>query len=253
MEGERKERMLGIHAGVSAVFRIKRAHQTTRCAIRAAWLVLIIGIISAYSFDAAGKNPNVKILYFFSESCIHCMAAKPSVIDLSKTYDVEGLRFGQGNAQSWPFPVKSADKNIMQAYGVKGYPTLAVLVDGIFKQKIAGTSDVLDAKVIIRALANGAMTVTEAARKDGTGEITITGWISAKGNYFKNAQFSITDRSSELPVSAWLPLEAVKSPFRNKGPRLMSDVIKKPVVLKGSIQKTATGVKFRVKEEIPID
>jgi hypothetical protein len=73
------------------------------------------------------------------------------------------------------------------------------------------------------------------------------------GSYFKNAPFSISDRSTELPIKAWLPLETVKSPFQNKRPRLMSDVIRKPVVLKGIVQRKGTGVIFHVEEEIPID
>ncbi|MGE5174153.1 MAG: hypothetical protein ACM3MD_10030 [Betaproteobacteria bacterium] len=77
----------------------------------------------------------------------------------------------------------------------------------------------------------------------------ITGWIVAKGEYFKKAQFFITDRTTELPVKAWLPLEAMKGLFKSKRPRLMSDVVKKPVVLKGSIKKTVTGSIFMVKEE----
>ncbi len=185
------------------------------------------------------------------------MAAKPSIIELSKEYDVEGIHFDGGKPQSLPFPVKSGDKKIREKYGVRGYPTLVVLLDGTFKQRIAGTSDVQDAKVIIKALSNGALTVTEAAKKDGKREITITGWISARGEYFKNAQFIISDRTAELPVQAWLPLEAVRSPFtkkmQSKQPRMMSDVVRKPVVLVGSIKKTESGSIFQVKEEIRVD
>ncbi len=154
---------------------------------------------------------------------------------------------------SFPFPVKPGDKKLAKGiYGVQGVPTLAILIDNVYKQKIAGTPDIQDAKVIVKALAQGAKTVTEAA---GTqeGEITITGWIIAKGEYFKKAQFFITDRKTELPIKAWLPLEAVKSPVSKKRPKLMSDVIRKPVVLKGSIKKTAAGSVFQVKEELGID
>ncbi len=218
---------------------------------------LIIGLISAFSLAYAGKSHShhVKILYFYSETCTHCIAAKPLVIDLSKEYEVEGLIFGGNKTQPMPFPVKTGDKKIAKdRYKVRGYPTLAILVDGEYRQKIAGTSDVQDAKAIIKALANGAVTVTEASRTSEQEEITVTGWVVARGEYFKNAQFAITDRTTELPVSAWLPLEAMKSPFnKNRRPRLMSDVIKKPVVLKGSINKTASSSLFQVKEEIRMD
>lgn len=221
----------------------------------AVWLFLVIVLITAFSFVYAGQSHYVKILYFYSESCTHCIAAKPSVIDLSKEYEVEGLIFGGEKTQPMPFPVKTGDKKIArERYGVRGYPTLAILIDGVYRQKIAGTSDVQDAKRIIKALATGAVTVTEASKNRGQEEITVTGWVVARGEYFKKAQFAITDRSTELPVSAWLPLEAMKSPFsKNRRPRLMSDVVKKPVVLKGSIKRTATGSLFQVSEEIRID
>jgi thiol-disulfide isomerase/thioredoxin len=221
----------------------------------AVWLFLVIGLISTFSFGYADAVHHVKILFFFSESCRHCMAAKPSVIDLSKEYEVEGLIFGGEMTQPMPFPVKTGDKKIArEKYGVSGYPTLAILIDGVYRQKITGASDVQDAKAIIKALANGAVTVTEASKNRGQEEITVTGWVVARGEYFKKAQFAITDRTTELPVRAWLPLEAMKSPFsKNRRLRLMSDVVKKPVMLKGSIKRTATGGLFQVKEEIRID
>ncbi len=219
-------------------------------------LLFIIGIIILSSSAHAAKSHHIKIIYFYSESCIHCEAAKPAVIDLSREYDVEGCRFG-GGKQQLPFPVKAGDKKIAKEYGVNAYPALAILVDGMFRQKIAGTSDVQDAHIIIKALEQGGMTVTEAVKNDRGEEIKITGWISSKGEYFKKAQFAITDRTTELPVNAWLPLEAVKSPFRTKEngnrPRLMSDVVRKPVLLEGSIKKTGTSTIFHVREEIRID
>ncbi len=219
-----------------------------------AGFILIVWTLSAASFVFAARDHHVKILYFFSASCIHCIEARPAVIELSKEYEIEGLLFNDGSPQSFPFPIKTGDKKTAkEVYGVKGVPTLAVLVDNVYRQKIAGAADIQGAKVIIKALADGAMTVTEAAKKAPDAEITITGWIVAKGEYFKKAQFFITDRTTELPVKAWLPLEVMKSPFRKTRPRLMSDVIKKPVVLKGSIKKTATGGIFQVKEEMNLE
>ncbi len=219
-----------------------------------AGFILIVWMLSAASFVFAARDHHVKLLYFFSASCIHCIEARQAVIELGKEYEIEGLFFNDGTPQSLPFTVKAGDKKTAkEVYGVKGVPTLAVLVDGVYRQKIAGAPDIQDAKVIIKALADGAITVSEAAKKAPDAEITITGWIVAKGEYFKKAQFFITDRTADLPVKAWLPLEAVKSLFRKTRPRLMSDVIKKPVVLKGSIKKTATGGIFQVKEEIRLD
>lgn len=202
----------------------------------------------------AAQNAHIKILYFFSTTCRHCIDARPSVLALSKEFNIQGLQFGGGQRAVLPFPVEAGDKKVAQeVYGVAGVPTMAVLVDGKYKQKIAGTPDIQDAKVIVRALAQGAKTVTEAATGTQEGQITITGWIIAKGEYFKKAQFFITDRKTELPIKAWLPLEAVKSPVAKKRPKLMSDVIRKPVVLKGSIKKTVAGGVFQVKEELGID
>jgi len=214
----------------------------------AAWL----SILCSGAF--AGQNNDIKLLYFFSSSCKHCMEVRPAVIALSKKYGIEGWYFGGGQAQTVPFPVKAGDKKVAEeVYGVVGVPTIAVVVKGKYKQKLAGASDIGDAEVIIASLVRGALTVTEAAEQAGH-EITVTGWITARGEYFKNAQFYVTDRKTELRLQPWLPLEAVKSPFRNnKRPRLMSDVVRKPVVLRGSVKKTDTGAIFIVKKELSIE
>jgi thiol-disulfide isomerase/thioredoxin len=202
----------------------------------------------------AAQKPDIKILYFFSTTCRHCSDARPSIIALSKEFSIAGLQFGEGQPAAFPFPVKAGDKKIAkEVYGIAGVPTIAVLVDGKYKQKIEGAADIQDAKIIIKGLAGGAITVSEAAEKAGAGEFTVTGWIVAKGEYFKNARFFLTDRKTELPVKAWLPLEVVKSPVQKKRPKLMSDVIKKPVVLKGQVKKTAAGDVFVVRTEVPVD
>ncbi len=219
-----------------------------------AGFLLIALIVFFSSYIPAAENTHIKILYFFSTTCRHCIDARPSVLALSKEFNIQGLQFGEGQRAVLPFPVEAGDKKVAQeVYGVAGVPTMAVLVDGKYKQKIAGAPDIQDAKVIIKGLARGAVTVTEAADKPRKGEFIVTGWIIARGEYFKKAQFFITDRKSELPVRAWLPLEAVKSPVSKKRPKLMSDVIRKPVVLKGSMKKTAAGSVFQVKQELRID
>ncbi len=213
-----------------------------------AWIIFFSTLVSA------AQDNHVKILYFFSPSCKHCIDAKPFILDLSKEYSIDGLRFGEGTSPSFPFPIQAGDKKIAQGtYGVQGVPTLAILIDGMYRQKIEGMPDIQDAKVIIKGLASGAMTVSEAAQEVDKGEITVTGWIIAKGEYFKNARFFLTDRKTELPIKAWLPLEVVKGPVQKKRPKLMSDVIKKPVVLKGHFRKTAAGKVFFVKAEVPVD
>ena len=202
----------------------------------------------------AGQKAQIRLLYFFSSSCRHCAEAKPFVIALSREFPLEGLHFGQGPLPAHPFPVREGDKKIAQElYGVRGVPAVAVMVEGKYKQRIEGVADIRDAKVLVKALSEGAKTVSEAVETFQETEIAVTGWISARGEYFKGAQFFITDRKTALRVKAWLPLEAVKSPFQNRRPRLMSDVVNKPVVLRGSIKKTKEGFFFMVKEELLID
>jgi thiol-disulfide isomerase/thioredoxin len=203
----------------------------------------------------AGQNNHVTILYYFSMTCRHCLDAKPAIVELSRQFTIEGQNVGNVAAEGYPFPVKPADKKkSKEVYKVQGVPTLVVFVNKVHKQNIAGTRDIDDAAVVIKALDHGAMTVTDAAEKAPEGDITVVGWIAVKGEYFNNAQFLITDRKTDLQVKAWLPLEAMKSMVPNANrPRLMSDVIRKPVVLKGHIIKSATGNLFLVKEEIPVD
>ncbi len=220
------------------------------------FIAVLLTLLSciAPSFNHAAQSPHVKVLYFFSLSCPHCVEARPAVIALSKEYRIEGHNFGTIKAKGYPFPVKMGDKkNARKAYGIKVIPSLAILIDGIYKQKIEGTSDIQDAKSIIKALSSGAMTVTEAVNKKKDADLTVTGWVVAKGEYFKNVRFMLTDRKTEIQVKAWLPLETMKSPMKKAGPRLMSNVIRKPVVLRGSFIQTDTGALFLVKEELPLD
>ena len=206
------------------------------------------------SLNHAAQSPHVKILYFFSMTCPHCVDAEPTVIALGKKYGIEGRNFGTIEALGYPFPVKRDDKkNARRVYGIKEIPSLAVLIDGISKQKIEGASDIQDAESIIKALSTGAMTVTEAAKKEKDAELVVTGWVVAKGEYFKNVRFILTDRTTEIQVKAWLPLEAMKSPMKKTRPRLMSNVVRKPVVLRGSLTQTDTGGLFLVKEELTLN
>ena len=186
--------------------------------------------------------------------CPDCLEAEPAVIALGKKYSVEGRNLGTKAAQGPPFPVKRYSKeHARKIYGIKEIPSIAILIDGQCRQTIEGTSDIKDAKSIIQALSSGAITVTEAAKKGTDAELTVTGWVIAQGEYFKNVRFILTDRTTELQVKAWLPLEAMRSPLKRTMPRLMSNVIRKPVALRGSIIQTDTGGLFIVREELPLD
>jgi thiol-disulfide isomerase/thioredoxin len=212
--------------------------------------IIILLSVLLPSLVYAAQGSHVKILYFFSPSCRHCIDAKPYIMDLSKTYNIEGLRFGEGVAPSFPFPVEKGDwRTARDTYDVRGVPTLAILVNGVYRQKISGMPDIRDAQVIVRGLRNGAMTVTEAVHAVKDEKITITGWIVARGVNFKRAKFFITDRKTELSIKPWLPLEVVKAPVHKGKPKLMSDIINKPVTLKGFIQKDPAGASFFITQE----
>jgi thiol-disulfide isomerase/thioredoxin len=216
-----------------------------------ALLSLLLLFISS-SVDHAAENHHVKILYFFSLTCPDCLEAEPAVIALGREYSVEGRNLGTKSEQGYPFPVKMYGKeHAKKVYGIKEIPSIAVLIDGRYRQTIEGTSDIKDARRIIKALSSGAITVTEATKKETDAELTVTGWVIVKGEYFKNVRFILTDRTTELQVKAWLPLEAMKSPMKKAMPRLMSNVIRKPVVLRGNLTQADTGGLFIVKEELP--
>ena len=210
-------------------------------------LILLIAVSKA--------EEGIKVLYFFSATCPYCKEATPYVNELSKEFSVEGILFGKEEAKGLSFPVRKGTKEMANRYGVKGVPTLIVLKDGVFKHKIIGVRDIKDARTIIKALEMGAMSVSEAVEKNPEGEFIITGWIINKEDYFeKDSKFFITDRQKEILVNTWLPLEVAKSPFKKQRPRLMSDVVDKPVVLKGRLIRTKEGgIKFHVKEEISLD
>jgi hypothetical protein len=45
----------------------------------------------------------------------------------------------------------------------------------------------------------------------------------------------------------------VKSRFKKARPRLMSDVLGKPVMLKGKLTKTEAGLRFEVREDVSLE
>ncbi len=197
------------------------------------------------------KEEGLKILYFFSLTCPRCNEVKPFIEDLSKEFHVEGLLYGKKEIMESPFPVKRGTKDIASRYNIKGIPAIVVLKDGVFKQKIVGVRDIKESRIILMAFSRlDALSVSEAIENTTNKEIIITGWIIHKGRYFnKNSKFFITDRKKELQINPWLPLEAIKSPFKSRI-RTMSDMIDKPVILKGRLINKESGLIFEVKEEI---
>lgn len=193
---------------------------------------------------------DLTILYFFSATCPHCRIVEPTVKELSKDFNVQGFYIGKEVPGSLPFAVRKGDKALSDKYGLKGVPALVILKKGIMKQAIQGEYDIRDARILLNAFRRGAHTVSEAVAKGPQRISHIVGWIESRGDYFRNAHFFITDRRVMIPISPWLPLETVKSPFKTTHPRLMSDIVGKPVELKGTVKKADKTYSFMVKEEV---
>src|SRR5512135_2295091 len=89
----------------------------------AGFFVLLL-VASLPSIAPAGQDVPIKLLYFFSSTCRHCTEVKPTVIDLSKEFPLEGLHFGQGPVPALPFPVKEGDKKTAkEIYGISRVPS----------------------------------------------------------------------------------------------------------------------------------
>ncbi|MCK9418037.1 MAG: thioredoxin family protein [Nitrospirae bacterium] len=202
---------------------------------------------------ASAAEPSYTILYFYSSTCPHCKNVAPVMKDLSKEYKIQGLLYGKDAGEQMPYEVKKGDKATSSKYGVKGVPSLVMLKDDKFRLKIAGEHNIKDAPLILKAFRKGALTVSEAIEKGPRKTYTVIGWIGSRGEYFKNARFVLTDRKRTISVKPWLPLEAVKSPFKKARPRLMSDVIDKPVLIEGLLTKINDDLQFTVRKEIILE
>jgi thiol-disulfide isomerase/thioredoxin len=215
-------------------------------------LFVIIVIISLSSVSAAQQD-DLSVLYFFSANCIHCKRIEPAIKELSREFIVQGLLYGKGDPGPLPFNVRKGDKETFTRYGFEGVPALVVLRNGSVKQVIRGEYDIKDARALLRAFHKGAMTVSEAVEQGPQKTSNVAGWIVSRGEYFRNGGFFLTDRKQTIAVKPWLPIEAVKSPFRKRRPRLMSDVINKPVLLEGALTKINDDLQFTVRKEIILE
>jgi hypothetical protein len=212
------------------------------------FILPILGISSA-----APSDRELSLLYFFSPSCVHCSAAAPTIRNISREFTVHGLVYGKGEPEPMPFEVRKGDKADSAPYGLRGVPALVVLNKDAVKATFQGESDIKDCVLMLKAFKEGALTTSEAIASGPGSELILTGWLVSRGEYFKNAHFMITDRKQSVRVRPWLPLEAVRSPFRKARPRLMSDVVDKPVALRGSLVKKEQGMEFIVKEETSME
>jgi thiol-disulfide isomerase/thioredoxin len=215
-------------------------------------LFFVIVIISLSSVSAAQPD-DLSVLYFFSADCVPCKRVEPAIKDLSREFTVQGLLYGTDDPGPMPFKVRKGDKETFERYGLESIPALVALRSCSVKQVIRGENDIRDAHALLRAFRKGAMTVSEAIEQGPDNTFNVTGWIASRGAYFRNGGFFLTDRKQSIDVKPWLPIEAVKSPFRKTRPRLMSDVIDKPVLLEGSLTKTNGDLQFTVRKEIILE
>jgi thiol-disulfide isomerase/thioredoxin len=189
----------------------------------------------------------LRVLFLFTPKCPHCRATIPFMNNLSKKYIVEGIVFGNGDIPEVKFPLTKGTKDMAERFGLKKVPYLVVLEDGRQRLAVSGRRDIMDIEVILRGISQGALLPSEI-KNIGAKEFVLTGWLIHRGEYFKkDSGFFITDRKTSIEVLPWLPLEAVKSPFKAKRPKTMSDLIGRPLILKGRLDERD---RFIVKEEI---
>jgi hypothetical protein len=214
---------------------------------------VILFVIVRMSAAFEGQHEALRALYFFSATCRHCKQTTPVVSELSREYHIQGFLYGKEDPGSLPFPIKKGTKKDSEQYNLAGVPVLVVLMDGRTKQVLAGEKSIKDARAFLSAFKKGALTVSEAIEIGPKKNYKIAGWIVSRGEYFKDPLFFVTDRKQTIAVRPWLPLEAARSPFKKTRPRLMSDVIDKPVFLEGSLTKNGDNLQFMVGKELSFE
>jgi hypothetical protein len=214
------------------------------------FFVIVIILLSSVS---VAQPDDLSVLYFFSADCAPCKRVEPAIRELSTEFMVQGLLYGTDDPGPMPFEVRKGDKETFERYGLESVPALVALRNCSVKQVIRGENDIREARALLRAFRKGAMTVSEAIEQGPDNTFNVAGWIASRGAYFRNGGFFLTDRKQSIDVKPWLPIEAVKSPFRKTRPRLMSDVIDKPVLLEGSLTKTNGDLQFTVRKEIILE
>ena len=213
--------------------------------------LLLIFLVSMFmSSSGSALDSRIHLIYYFSTTCPHCTKTTPIVSELSKDYGVEGLVYGKADPGKLGFPVKKGTKKDSKRYSLPGVPSLVVLMEGKTRQVFSGEPDIKDSRAFLRAFQKGALTVSESIVKGEQKKYSVVGWMEGRGEYFKNATFVLTDRKQAIVVKPWLPLEVVKSRFNKKRPRLMSDVMNKPIVLEGTLTKINDEFQFVVRREI---
>jgi hypothetical protein len=193
------------------------------------------------------------IRYYFSTDCSQCERSKSFVSELSREYPVDGMWSGNKHPGPVRFSLKKSTQADKERYIVTDEPTIVILKDGLARQVIRGELDILSSRTIIKGIEQGALTVSEAIEQGPKKKYKIAGWIVSRGEYFKESLFFVTDRKQSIAVRPWLPLEAARSSFKKTRPRLMSDVIGKPVFLEGTLTKNGDNLQFMVGKELSFE
>lgn len=218
--------------------------------IRRAIIISLLPLVSCLSVDAQKKENALEAYYFYSTACPGCANVASIIKELVMEIPIRGFINGNGDTETMPFEVRMADKATLTQYDVQKFPTLVVLKNGIVKQMFRGEQEIKDARVMLIAFRKGGWSVSEVLEQKPQNEYRVAGWIVSKGEYFDKPLFYLSDRRQTILIKSWLPLEAVQSPFRKTRPRLMSDVIGKPVFLEGVVTKTGDNLQFQVVREL---
>jgi thiol-disulfide isomerase/thioredoxin len=209
-------------------------------------------LVSCFSAKAR-QAESLEAYYFFSSTCPDCAKSTPFVKRLSREITMQGFLYGDGDAEQMPFKVWNDDEAARKRYDVRTFPMLVLVKNGAEIQAFIGDRDIQDAPIFLSALRKGTGSVSEMVEKKPQTPYSVIGWVVSRGEYFRNPRFYLTDRKTFIPVKPWLPLEAVKSRFNKTPPRLMSDIINKPVMLEGILTTNNDDLQFTVRREITLE
>jgi thiol-disulfide isomerase/thioredoxin len=214
---------------------------------------VVLMLLLAGCLSARAQKDDFSVLYFYSHSCTPCNDIAPMIKDLSREFAIQGFASRPGRSEDLPFKVDQADEGTLSRYSIDQFPTLVVMMHDTVKQIFVGEKDIKDAGLMLRAFRIGALSVSELVKKKPQDRAIVAGWVVSKGEYFKDAEFYLTDRKNTILLRPWLPLEAILSPWRKDRPRLMSDVVNRAVVLEGSFTKSGEKLQFTVQREVMIE
>jgi hypothetical protein len=201
--------------------------------IRTAVMLVLFAHLPLIS--AAAQHGDARgAVYIISADCPACERVVPQIRELSRVLRIQVFVYGNGDMDLTPFKVRKAGNATLRRYGIHIFPSLAIMKNGAVRQLFAGEQDIRDARVILNAFNKGAWSVSEVIERKPQNRFRVTGWLVSNGEYFHNPQYHLTDRRHSVLIRPWLPFEAARSPFIRTHPRLMSDVIGKPVFLEGT-------------------